>query len=196
MPRRAKVDKNKVVAMAANLVNREGVDALSLNRLASELGIKPPSLYNHINGLPHLLIELSILNTRKMAENMTQAVIGKSGPDAIRSLAYAYRSHIKENPGLYLVTLKASNNQQVGSPELRSMEGRVISIVQAVIAPYGLSEEDSLHTIRGFRSVVHGFTTIEIAGGFGLSLDCDESFDRIVAMFIDSLEKEPMKSGN
>ena len=84
MPRRAKVDKNQVVATAADLVNREGADALSLNRLASELGIKPPSLYNHINGLPHLLIELSILNTRKMAESMTEAVIGKSGPDAIK----------------------------------------------------------------------------------------------------------------
>ena len=189
MPRRAKVDKNKVVATAAALVNREGADALSLNRLATELGIKSPSLYNHIDGLPHLLIELSILNTREMAESMTQAVIGKSGPDAIRSLAYAYRHHIRENPGLYLVTLKASNNQQVESQELKNIESKVISIVQAVIAPYGLSEEDALHTIRGFRSIVHGFTTLEIAGGFGLSLDCDESFNRIIAMFIDSLEK-------
>lgn len=176
--------------MAAGLVNREGADALSLNRLASELGIKPPSLYNHIDGLPHLLIELNILNTREMAETMTKAVIGKSGPEAIRSLAYAYRNHIKKNPGLYLVTLKASNNQQVESQELITMESKVISIVQAVIAPYGLSEEDALHTIRAFRSMVHGFTTIEIAGGFGLSLDCDESFDRIIAMFIDSLSKE------
>lgn len=194
MPRRARVDKDKVVSAAASLVNREGADALSLNRLASGLGIKPPSLYNHIDGLPHLLVELGILNTRKMAECMTEAVIGKSGPDAIRSLAHAYRNYIKENPGLYLVTLKASNNLQKESPELRTMEAKVVSIVQAVIAPYGLSEEDALHTIRGFRSMVHGFTTIEIAGGFGLSLDCDESFNRIVAIFIDSLEKESTKT--
>ncbi len=190
MPRRAKVDKKKVVITAANLVNRMGADALSLNRLASELGIKPPSLYNHIDGLPHLLIELGVLNTRKMAESMTEAVIGKSGSNAIRSLAYAYRNYIKENPGLYLVTLKSSNNQQMESSELRAMESKVVSIVQAVIAPYGLSEEDALHTIRGFRSIVHGFTTIEIAGGFGLALNCDESFNRVIEMFIESLEKE------
>jgi len=188
MPRRAKVDKDKIVATAASLINTEGTDALSLNRLASELGIKPPSLYNHINGLPHLLIELSILNTREMAERMTEAVIGKSGPDALRSLAYAYRNYIKENPGLYLVTLKASNNQQMKSAELTAMESKVVSIVQAVLAPYRLTEEDSLHTIRGFRSIVHGFTTIEIAGGFGLSLSCDKSFDRIIEMFINNLE--------
>lgn len=193
MPRKARVDKDKIIAKAASLVNREGSDALSLNKLASELGIKPPSLYNHIDGLPHLLIELSILNTSKMAERMTQAVIGKSGPDALRSLACAYRDYIKDNPGLYLVTLKASNNQQRKSPELTAMEGKVVSIVQAVLVPYGLIEKDSLHTIRGFRSIVHGFTTIEIAGGFGLSLNRDESFDRIIQMFIDNLEKESTK---
>lgn len=188
MPRRAKIDKNKIITAAATLVNNEGSAALSLNRLASDLGIKPPSLYNHIDNLHHLLIELSILNTRKMSEYMTEAVIGKSGDEAIKSLAYSYRNYIRENAGLYLLTLKASNNQQMDSPELKKTESHVLSIVQAVIAPYELSEEDALHAIRSFRSMVHGFTTIEIAGGFGLSLNCDESFDRLIDMLIQGIE--------
>lgn len=187
MPRKARIDKNKIITTAAELVNREGPQALSLNRLASELGIKPPSLYNHIDGLPHLFVELGILNARKMGECMTESVIGKSGADAIRALANAYRNYIKKNPGLYLVTLRVSNNQHMESPELEKAESRVLKIVQTVITPYGLSEEDSLHTIRGFRSMVHGFTTIEIAGGFGLLLNRDESFDRLIDMIITSL---------
>ncbi len=184
MTKRAGIDKNRIIDTAVEMVNNEGADALSLNRLASKLGIKPPSLYNHIKGLPHLMTELSILNTQKMAGYMTDAALGKSGSDAIYAIAYAYRKYIKDNPGLYMITLRSSNNQQTKNAELQNAEKKVVSIVQAVIAPYGLSDEDALHVIRGFRSMVHGFTTIEIAGGFGLPLDCNESFNRLIDMLI------------
>ena len=47
MPRRAGLDKAMVVQAAADLANAEGVDALSLGRLAERLGVRTPSLYNH-----------------------------------------------------------------------------------------------------------------------------------------------------
>jgi hypothetical protein len=48
---------------------------------------------------------------------------------------------------------------------------------------FALQGEDALHATRGLRSLVHGFATLEAAGGFGLPLDCDESFRRLVEMF-------------
>ena len=57
MARRTGLDTPTVVAAAA-LVNREGVAALSLKRLADELGVQTPSLYNHGDGLPGLEREL------------------------------------------------------------------------------------------------------------------------------------------
>ena len=50
--------------------------------------------------------------------------------------------------------------------------------------------EDGLHAVRGLRSVVHGFASLEVAGGFGLPLDLDESFRRLVEMFIGGLQQE------
>ena len=38
--------------------------------------------------------------------------------------------------------------------------------------------------MRILRSLVHGFASLEIAGGFGLALDVEESFRRLVAMYI------------
>lgn len=184
MSPRAGIDKQKVVQAAVRMVNKKGPEALTINRLAAELGIKPPSLYNHIGGLSDLLVELSIVNARQMGACMADSVIGKSGPDAIRTLARAYRSYIRENAGLYMATLMSSNNRQTDRAELKKAEDRVVSIVQAVLSVYNMSEEDTLHTIRALRSMVHGFTTIEIAGGFGLSLDRDESFDRLIEMLI------------
>jgi hypothetical protein len=44
----------------------------------------------------------------------------------------------------------------------------------------GLQGEDAIHGLRAFRSMVHGFATLEVAGGFGMPQDCDESFRRLV----------------
>ena len=187
MPPRPGLDKAAVVKAAAKLVNAEGIEALTLNRLAARLAIQTPSLYNHIAGLPGLLQELALLNTRRLGECLANAAIGKSGPQAVQAMALAYRNYIKENSGLYLAGLRASRNRQPLDPELQAAEQRVVDIVLAVLASFGLQGEDALHAVRGMRSLVHGFATLELAGGFGLPLDCDESFRRLVDLFVQGL---------
>jgi hypothetical protein len=56
--------------------------------------------------------------------------------------------------------------------------------VLAVLASYGPHDEDALHAARGLRSVAHGFATLEVAGGFGIPIDLDESFDRLLRAFV------------
>ena len=171
------------------MANAEGVDALSLARLAERLGVRTPSLYNHIDGLPGLYRELSPLNARKLGERLSHAAIGKAGPDAVMAVAQAYREHIKESPGLYMASLRAARNLAPANVELQAAEDRVVHVGMAVVASFGFSGEDGLHAVRGLRSVIHGFATLEVAGGFGLPLDCDESFRRLIAMLIAGLVK-------
>jgi len=190
MSPRVGLDKERVVQAAADLLNAEGPEVLNLNRLAKHLGVRTPSLYNHVDGLPGLQRELALLNVRSLDERLEQAAIGRSGAEAIRSIAQAYRQYIKESPGVYMASLQASGNRAEASPELEAAEGRVVAVVLAVVASLGLSDEDGLHAVRGLRSVVHGFASLEVAGGFGLPLDLDESFRRLVESFIGGLQQE------
>lgn len=64
---------------------------------------------------------------------------------------------------------------------------RILDIILAVLSAYHLSCEDALHAIRGIRSIVHGFVTLEAAGGFGLPMSVDESFRRLVQNFVAGL---------
>ena len=80
--RRVKLDTAAVVHAAAELVNAEGLEALSLGRLAGKLGVQTPSLYNHIDGLPGLHRELALLSTRQLGERLGNAAIGKSASKA------------------------------------------------------------------------------------------------------------------
>ena len=187
MPR-AGLDTAAIVAAAAAILNTEGAEALTLNRLAQELGVKTPSLYNHIDGLGGLYRELALLNARSLGDCFTQAAIGKSGPAALVAIAQAYRAYIKESPGVYLASLRSSGSQQPVDAELSAAEEQSLRVAVAVVASFGLAGEEALHAVRGLRSLVHGFATLEIAGGFGLPLSLDESFDRLLQMFVRALQ--------
>jgi AcrR family transcriptional regulator len=187
MPAKTRLNRERVVQAAADLANAEGSEALTLNRLADKLGIQPPSLYNHVDGLPGLYRQLALLNASQLGDCLAPAAIGKSGPDALAAIANAYRAYIKGNPGLYTASLRASRNLAQPDPALQAAEDRVVKVVLTVVASFGLTGDDALHTVRGLRSLVHGFATLEIAGGFGLPLDVDESFNRLVKLLVQGL---------
>jgi AcrR family transcriptional regulator len=174
---RAGLDRETVIQTAARIIKAEGAETLTINRLARELGVKPPSLYNHIEGL-------AVLNITILGDRISKASIGKSGPAGIRALAQAYRDHIKECSGLYLTSLRASGNMEPPDLRLQAAEDRVVQVALAMIESFGLSGEEAVHAVRALRSMIHGFATLEAAGGFGLPISLDESFDRLVGIFI------------
>jgi AcrR family transcriptional regulator len=180
MAARTRLTKLAVVQAAAEMLNEGGAGDLSLNRLAEKLEIRTPSLYNHVDGLPGLQRELAVLNARQLADRLSAAAIGKSGAELFEAVAEAFRGYVKEYPGLYMSTLRSSGKQEIRDENLMREEERALKIGLAVMASLGLQGEDAIHAVRAFRSTVHGFATLEVAGGFGLPEDCDESFRRLV----------------
>jgi hypothetical protein len=95
-------------------------------------------------------------------------------------VAQAFRSYVKQYPGLYMSNLRSSSKRDIRDESLMREEERAFKVGFAVMATLGLQGEDAIHAVRAFRSMVHGFATLEVAGGFGLPEDCDESFRRMV----------------
>jgi len=55
-----------------------------------------------------------------------------------------------------------------------------VQICADVLAAYELEDDDAIDAIRAFRSTLHGFVALESGGGFGLNVDIDRSFERLV----------------
>lgn len=184
MTRRAGLDPQMVVQAAADMVDRDGIDALTLAALAAHFKVAVPSLYNHVGGLPGLQQQLAILGKRQLAHQLGQAVMGKSGGDAVMAMANAYRAYVKAHPGLYSCTLRASQDNE---PESRLADEEAVGIALKVLAHYNLHDEMAIHMVRGFRSLVHGFASLEMGGGFGMPLSLDESFRLLIQGYIKML---------
>lgn len=182
-----------MVEAAADLADEVGLEGVTLARLASRLGVRTPSLYNHIDGLDDLRRELALAGTRELGERLGRAAVGKSGEAAVVALAGAYRAFVAERPGLYAATVRSFRLSDPADEERRTAEGEVLGVVLDALSGYGLRGDDAVHAARGLRSVVHGFATLEAAGGFGMALDADESFRRLVAAFVEGLKKKPSK---
>jgi AcrR family transcriptional regulator len=186
MSHRVGLDQASVVEAAARLVDEEGIEQLSLGRLAERLGVRTPSLYNHVAGLPGLKHDLALYCLRDLLNRNTRATIGKSRTEAIVALADAYRAYARETPGRYALTLQAPDP---GDRELEAMAQQIVDVVIAVLAPYRLSEEEAIHAIRSLRSIVHGFISLEMAGGFVMPVDLDASFHWLINLFIAGLSQ-------
>jgi AcrR family transcriptional regulator len=184
---RAGLDRAQVVEAAGQIVDAGGLDALTLAALAERLGVRTPSLYNHVAGLPGLHRELALVALRRLSASLARAGIGKTTDEALEALAGAFRSFIKEHPGLYALTVQPAAPNAPPDLELVHASDEVVEIVLAVLASYGLRGLEAVHAVRGLRSVIHGFATLELAGGFGLPLDVDESYRLLIQIFIAGL---------
>jgi AcrR family transcriptional regulator len=184
VPKHVALNPEVVLAEAAKLADKKGFDLLSLAELAERFHIKPPSLYNHIESLDSLKRGLAMMALRDLAASLGKAAIGRSKDDAVRSLACAYREFVKKHPGLYQATERAVGS---GDPELNRASDEVVNVCLEVLRGYGLDRRGALHPLRGLRSAVHGFATLEVVGGFGIPLSIDESFAWLVECFVRGL---------
>jgi AcrR family transcriptional regulator len=185
MPRQG-LDSERVVDEAALIADAEGLGEVTLARVAAALDVRAPSLYNHVDGHAGLLRGLSIRSVNELADALRDAAVGRSGADALRAIAHAYRAYALEHPGRYASTVSAPARDDA---ELAAAGQRAIEVVLAVLTGWGFRKDAALHRVRVVRAALHGFVAIEAEGGFGLPLDLDQSFALTVATLIAGLER-------
>jgi AcrR family transcriptional regulator len=181
---RAGLDISAVLAAAAEIADARGVEELTLATLAQKLEIRSPSLYNHVHGLPGLRRQLVLYAYAQLKEALTRAAVGKAEDEAIRSVAEAYRAFVHRHPGVYEA---AERYADLSDPETNRAAGEIVELLIRVLEPYGLEQEEAVHVIRGLRSMAHGFATIERSGGFGIPIDLDESYRRLIDAYLSGL---------
>jgi AcrR family transcriptional regulator len=175
--RARRVDADAVVAAAAEIADAEGLEAVTLAAVAARLGIRSPSLYNHVDGLPGLQRMLTLRAVGELGAAIRDAAVGRSGEEAVRAVATAFRDHARAHPGLYAATVRAPAPD--GSDAAPLAEAAVQVLVQ-VVAAWGIEGDEAIHQVRVLRSALHGFVSLEQGGGFGLPLDLDRSFELLV----------------
>jgi AcrR family transcriptional regulator len=176
--RRAGLSTAAVVAAAAELADAGGLDGVTLAAISDAAGVRTPSLYNHVASLDDVRRRLALLALGELDGVLRAAVMGRAGDDALVALARAYRDYASRHPGRYAATVRAPDPADA---ELAAAGAATVEPLFAVLRGYGLEGDDLVHAARAVRSALHGFAALEAAGGFGLPIDLDASFEAMVA---------------
>jgi len=189
MARKLGVTLQDVVDAAEEVADQEGLEALTLSAVARKVGVRSPSLYAHVDGLSGLRRDLALRAARELEGALAEAVQGRTGVEALRSLARAYRTFARNRPGLYAAAQRAVRPGE--DDELYEALAAAVAPAVGALAEAGVRRDDLIHLTRGIRSALHGFVELERASGFGMPESVDESFDRLVDLLVTGVEGAP-----
>ena len=189
---RRPLDAERVIAAAADIADAEGLDKLTLTRVADTLGVRQPALYRHVEGYDDLLRSLSLRGREILAQRLADAAVGLSGDDAVAAVGHAWRKMVRDHPGIYAAT---DRYPCAGDTELEGAVERVLGVLGQVLRGYDLTEEDRVHAARTLRSAFHGFSHLESGDGHPLPHDPEDTFDHLVQLLCAGVHRLSRRAG-
>ncbi|WP_183086347.1 TetR/AcrR family transcriptional regulator [Mycetocola tolaasinivorans] len=176
---RAGLTPDRVRDAAIELVRSVGFEELSLGTLARELGVRVPSLYNHVDNLDTLRAAVSASATNTLDEALAPA-------QTLEEIAHAYLAFARAEPGLYRASLRAPSVDNIAH-EAAAL--RVLERIESALAEFPLSVDARIDAIRGLRALLHGFVELTLAGAFEMERPVEASFDGMLQNFRLGLER-------
>lgn len=152
--------RDEIVQVAAAVLEAEGPDAVSMRRIATELGIQAPSLYKHVGGKEDIEAALQ----ERALEGMTDA-LAVAGENLER-LGLAYRRWALENPGLYEVATRRPLHRDRIRP----------GVEEAAAAPIVRAAGGDEHLARALWALAHGLVDLELRDRFPPGADLDATW--------------------
>ena len=171
------LSRGRILDAALELVDEEGIDALTMRRLGAELSVNPMSIYHYLPGKDAVISGLVQLVFSGMRVRYPD---GLSWQERMRAWAEAYRGLVRSHANLVL--------------EIVSNAAAATEAVLLVNEPlYGALDDSGLppaEVVRAADSVVdfvHGFALAEGAQPLGHSFDRRDLLERLEAGGADGL---------
>lgn len=163
---RAGLTRAAVVAAAADLVDEDGLRALTVSAVARRVGVRTPSLYSHVTGTDALHAGVSTLALDELADRVDRAIAGLAGRDALVALADTHRAYALAHPGRYEAAGVLDRDL---TPDLVRAAGRHSTQSLAVLRGYAVPEAERVHAVRILAGLLRGFVQLEAGGAFARS---------------------------
>lgn len=171
MPAPPQTSLEAVVAAGREILEREGPEGLTMQRVAAAVGVRAPSLYKRVADRRDLVR----LILQDVADELTAALDGAATSadprEDLRALATAFRTFAHARPAAYAL-LFSPQAQDTARSIAEGASAAVLRTTAALAGP-----DQALPAARTVVAWAHGFVTIELTGGFHLGGDVEEAWE-------------------
>jgi AcrR family transcriptional regulator len=171
-PAPARTSNDAIVRAARAVLEADGLNGLTMRRVAEAVGVKGPSLYKRVPDREALLRAVADGVVDDLSQAMTLAEATDDPRRDLEVAAIAYRDFVRRNPNGYRLLFTELPSGASPDPVILAALGQ--PIIRAVSRLAG--EASALEGARTFVAWAHGFVTMEVSGAFRLGGDLDAAY--------------------
>ncbi len=149
-----RLGREVIVAAALKLIDEQGIAALSMRKLAAELGVDPMAIYHHLPGKEAVL---AALVEDVFSRLRVPPASGEGWQDRVRAFARAYRDVVRSHPNL--VRRVVASAAVAATAALEASEELYAALTAAGLEPVLVVRAADLVV-----DYVHGFVLAETTG--------------------------------
>lgn len=176
-----------IVTAAHDLVVADGLEGMSLRRVAAVLGVTAPALYAYVDDKHDLLEAVATREFERLIDRL-EAIEATDPLERVRGFARAYIEHARSEPALFQVLFLFRPQWSPAAPmDEHSAATRAFvfaaTTVEAAMRSGALRPDDPVKVSIALWAAVHGAATVTLAG-----LDLGEDYEgAIIDTVIDNL---------
>ncbi|MEV5341603.1 TetR/AcrR family transcriptional regulator [Streptomyces sp. NPDC052676] len=155
-PRKPLLSTDRIVETARELVDTEGLSAVSTRRLAAELGVSGPSLYNHFRTKDEILE--AVADSVSAQVDLSMFEDGRDWRTALHDWAISYRAALRDHPNIVPVLARG--------PGRRPAALRLADAVYGAMVDAGWPPAQATSIGALMRYFIMGSALGSFAGGF------------------------------
>jgi AcrR family transcriptional regulator len=182
---------------AAEILETEGPDGLSVRRIAAAAGVAPMGVYNHFESKNGIIEALFIQGFERLSDALKAVADVQDPYEALREGGRRYRALALEHPMVYqLMFLRAVPGFE---PSERAFViagdafANLVTAVQRAMAAGVIVEGEPAETAQLIWSSIHGWVSLELMGMTGFIEDQDTGFDRVCSTMLDGLSPDAVQ---
>ena len=146
---RVRLNRDRVLAAAVALADREGAEALTIRRLAEDLSVHPTSLYNHVPSKEAILdgVVERLFDDADLPEEVD------TWQDWVRGIAFCFRDLARAHPGAFMVLTRR--------PAENPRAYRITELGLEAFDRSGFGLVEAVHAVRAVSLAVLGMALNE-----------------------------------
>lgn len=178
--------REKVIEQAAMLANEKGLAYVTITTLAAHLGIKKPSLYNHITSQEDIYQGIMIYGWKNGAEAITEHIAEEDAHEALKEYTRRFYKYAIDNPGIFEAMLWYNKYK---SEELIQATTKLYTFFFAQTDKLHIDRIIANHLLRTYRAFLEGFLLLVIHDSFGNPISVNESFELSLDVLLKGMEQ-------
>lgn len=173
MPAPARTSRDAIVDAARALLEEDGLDAVTMQRVADRVGVRGPSLYKHVTDRAALIRTVADSVVADLGRVLHESMRTGDPAEDLRAVTVAYREFVHARPhGYGLLFAGLPGDLQPDPAALADLGRPMVDAARRLVD----DDDEALAIARTIVAWAHGFLSMELAGAFRLGGDLDAAY--------------------